>query len=37
MMKKFVPVVVQFDEEGQCRPLLIEFDELHSYEIDAIL
>ena len=35
--KKFVPVIVRFDEEGKCRPLVIEFDDLHSYEIDAIL
>ena len=35
--KKFVPVIVRFDEEGHCRPLVIEFDESHKYMIDEIL
>lgn len=37
MEKKFVPVIVRFDEEGQRRPLEIEYDEGHWYHIDKIL
>lgn len=29
--KRFVPVVVRFDTEGNLRPLVIEFDEAHRY------
>lgn len=35
--KKYVPVVVRFDAEGNMRPLEIEFDERHKYHIDKIL
>ena len=35
--KKFVPVIVRFDEEGHCRPLIIEFDDFHKYMIDEII
>lgn len=37
MTKKFVPVIVRFDEEGHCRPLIIEFDDFHKYMIDEII
>lgn len=35
--KRFVPVIVRFDETGKRRPLEIEYDESHRYEIDKIL
>ena len=35
--KKYVPVIVRFDEEGKLRPLTIEFDEAHKYAIDEVL
>jgi len=35
--KRYVPVVVRFDTEGQLRPLTIEFDEEHKYSVDRIL
>lgn len=35
--KRYVPVVVRFDTEGQLRPLEIEFDEAHKYPIDRVL
>ena len=35
--KKYVPVVVRFDENGRLRPLVIEFDEGHRYAIDRIV
>lgn len=37
MTKKFVPVIVRFDEEGHCRPLVIEFDDSQCFRIDQIL
>ena len=35
--KRYVPVVVRFDAEGQLRPLEIEFDEGHKYTVDRVL
>jgi hypothetical protein len=35
--KRYVPVVVRFDTEGQLRPLTIEFDEEHKYPVDQVL
>ena len=35
--KRYVPVVVRFDAEGQIRPLEIEFDETHKYPVDRVL
>ena len=35
--KRYVPVVVRFDTSGKMRPLVIEFDEGHKYEVDAVL
>lgn len=34
--KKYVPVVVRFEEDGKMRPIIIEFED-HKYRIDAIL
>ena len=35
--KRYVPVVVRFDTTGKLRPLVIEFDETHKYQVDRIL
>ena len=35
--KRYVPVVVRFDAEGQIRPLEIEFDEEHKYAVERVL
>ena len=35
--KQYVLVVVRFDTEGKLRPLVIEFDEEHSYPVDKVL
>ena len=35
--KRYVPVVVRFDAEGQIRPLEIEFGEAHKYSVDRVL
>lgn len=35
--KRYVPVVVRFDTEGNLRPLEIEFDEAHKYPVDKVL
>jgi len=35
--KKYVPVVVRFDDSGKLRPLIIEFAEGEKYAIDQIL
>ena len=35
--KRYVPVVVRFDVDGQIRPLEIEFDESHKYPVDRVL
>ena len=32
--KRYVPVQVRFDTEGNMRPMVIEFDEAHAYTID---
>ena len=34
--KRYVPVVVRFDTSGKMRPLVIEFDEGHKYEVDPV-
>ena len=35
--KRYVPVIVRFDADGQLRPQIIEFDEEHKYVIDKVL
>lgn len=35
--KRYVPVIVRFDDNGKIRPLVIEFDGDHHYEIEKIL
>ena len=35
--KKYVPVLVHFDQEGRMRPVMIEFDEEHRYEVTQVL
>ena len=35
-VRKYVPVVVRFDENGKIRPLMIEFDESHKYLVDQV-
>lgn len=35
--KRYVPVVVRFDTEGNLRPLEIDFDEEHRYQVDRVL
>lgn len=35
--KKYVPVIVRFEAEGNLRPLMIEFDESHKYPVDRVL
>lgn len=35
--KRYVPVIVRFNEEGKLRPILIEFDESHKYPVDKVL
>lgn len=37
MEKRYVPVIVRFDAEGKLRPLEIEFDEGHKFQIDKVL
>ena len=34
--KRYVPVHVRFDTEGNMRPMVIEFDEAHAYTIDKV-
>lgn len=34
--KRYVPVIVRFNEEGKLRPILIEFDESHKYPVDKV-
>lgn len=36
-VKKYVPVLVHFDQEGKMRPVMIEFDEGQKFEIDKIV
>lgn len=36
-IKKYVPVVVRFDEDGRMRPMVIEFDESHRYLVDKVV
>lgn len=35
--KRYVPVVVRFDQNGKIRPLEIEFDDGEKYIIDKVL
>lgn len=35
--KRYVPVIVRCDADGKLRPLEIEFDEAHKYQVDKIL
>lgn len=35
--KKYVPVVVRFDQTGKMRPLMIEFEEGQRYPVDRIV
>ena len=35
--KKYVPVIVRFDEDGKLRPLVIEYEEDRRFPIDKIL
>lgn len=35
--KKYVPVVVRFDQTGKMRPLVIEFEEGQRYPVDRIV
>ena len=35
--KKYVPVIVRFDEDGKLRPLVIEYEEGVKFPIDKIL
>lgn len=35
--KKYVPVVVRFDQTGKMRPLIIEFEEGQRYPVDKIV
>lgn len=35
--KKYVPVIVRFDEDGKLHPLVIEFEEGKKYPIDKIV
>lgn len=35
--KRYVPVIVRFEADGELRPQIIEFDEGHKYPIDRIL
>ncbi len=36
-VKKYVPVLVHFDEVGKMRPVMIEFDEGQRYEVERVL
>lgn len=36
-VKKYVPVLVHFDQEGKMRPVMIEYDEGQKFEIDKIV
>ena len=35
--KLYVPVLVLFDQDGHMRPVEIELDEGHKYQVDKIL
>lgn len=35
--KKYVPVLVHFDENGKMRPVMIEFDEGRKFAVDKVL
>ena len=35
--KKYVPVIVRFDEEGRLRPILIEYGDGRKFMIDKVL
>lgn len=36
-VKKYVPVLVHFDQDGKMSPVMIEFDEGQTYEIDKVV
>lgn len=36
-VKKYVPVLVHFDQEGKMTPVMIEYDESRKFEIDKII
>ena len=36
-IKKYVPVIVRFDEDGKIRPLEIEYDNGQKFAIDKVL
>ena len=36
-IKKYVPVLVHFDQEGKMTPVMIEYDEGQKFEIDKIV
>lgn len=36
-IKKYVPVLVHFDQEGKMTPVMIEYDEGRKFEIDKII
>lgn len=35
--KRYIPVVVRFDDNGRMRPLVIEFDDGERYTVDKVL
>lgn len=35
--KRYVPVQVRFDTEGNMRPMVIEFDEGQTYAVDRVI
>ena len=35
--KKYIPVVVRFETDGRLRPLVVDFDEAHKYQVDKVL
>lgn len=37
MFKRYVPVIVRFDENGKLRPLLIEYGTGQEYVIDKVI
>lgn len=37
MVKRYVPVIVRFDEEGKLQPLLIEYGTGQEYVIDKVV
>jgi len=35
--KRYVPVLVHFDADGKMRPVEIEFDAEHTFQVDKVL